>query len=438
MGRLTTGEYPSKRFYDFNTLLLCAILFLEFVPIPKLPVIRLAPNNILYAVGITVIVFHLHTVLQNKSLLILVSILIFYALLKNALFYFRGQSIETFGALIRCVVLVELINIACNSDERIRFILKYFLLLCGFSVLFGLLVYFFGSPFADIRNALRATMGQAGKAISAGSQLTGLHEIPHIFGYYLASTPIMTLGLLLTSRKTIWTVLLAFLLVGLFLNAERSAILANVCVFAIWIWFDRRNRRMLIRYGALTMFFLVLFAAVHPYVAPKAPLTSGYTRGTLTERLQATSLDEALGRIMWQLHGIRTVLKHPLRGSTHEDYIRTVHDLPSTKTNLQRYQKTPAPHNHYINIGMHGGALGWLLLFFFAWVLVYSLSRRTKALSKEQAGLYIYQGVLFGFMAVLINALFHNDGIFFYNTMTWFCIALLFSYRNIMKTGLNT
>ena len=117
----------------------------------------------------------------------------------------------------------------------LRKLIKLLLVIAAVQIVFGLLIYVFGSPFADIRNwMLRVNVNEA--FISKGSQLAGLYGPPHIFSYLLAAVPVLSITMFLLERRLVWLGWMFLMLLGLFINAERAALAAVVLCSLILVW----------------------------------------------------------------------------------------------------------------------------------------------------------------------------------------------------------
>lgn len=314
-------------------------------------------------------------------------------------------------------------------------VIKFFLLMAAFSVLFGLLIYLFGGPFADIKKFLTQSQATAGKLYyDKGSQLSGLYCVAHVFGYLLACVPVLTIGVYWTEKRKKWIECLFIFSVGLFLNAERSALLMNILVFFLWFAKDKKNRLfMSFVFVMLGVFFLFM-----PYLINltgfKKPTesTASHQRGTIMERMQKSSTSDVADRLKWQLNGIISVLKSPILGVDHDLYLRTVHNLPDTIKTLDRYS-APAPHNHYVNVGMWAGVTGWLIMLALFTLLI-SIHKETKEqLQGHTKTILAYRGLSLAVLGAMGNGLFHNHGIFRAEFATCTLVGLLFAFNRLAK-----
>ena len=87
-------------------------------------------------------------------------------------------------------------------------------------------------------------------------------------------------------------------------------------------------------------------------------------------------------------------------------------------------QSVMAPHNHYVNIGIQGGLLGWGLGVWFI-TLLWKMHRFRISSAKLRHENVLHYGIWMALLAASVNALFHNAGIFTPELATSCLIGLL-------------
>ena len=198
-----------------------------------------------------------------------------------------------------CVLIVFILALAhIGADEvMLRKLIKLILVIAAVQIVFGLLIYVFGSPFADIRNwMLRVNVYEA--FISKGSQLAGLYGPPHIFSYLLAAVPVLSVTMYLLERRLVWLGWMLLMLLGLFINAERAAMAAlTVCTLTL-VWKTSRTLSSVLLVAVVGLGVLGVQQVVG-YLSAEwtSSLDRPMSHGTLGERLGETSADEIISRI---------------------------------------------------------------------------------------------------------------------------------------------
>jgi hypothetical protein len=421
--------------FDIYSLLLFFTVFLFFVPIPKLPLIGFAPMNLIFPIIALFILVGLKKIaLVEPKMLLVLALLLFYYSLDQVLIYYKGHNVGDFMRHGRIILYMFFLHFVCVSEKKLLMVLKFFLIMGAVSTAFGMLVYFIGEPFASIRMWLSQSTA-ANTFIVKGSQLTGLQGPPHDFGYFLAAAPMLSFSCYLLERKRIWLAFFVLFIVGLFLNAERSALVMNIVAFTLFGLGDAKKRIPVLAMVFCGVILLSVAQWMAVGLAPKGADTgdgAGSLRhGNLAKRMSELSVGEAYDRVFWQWYGVKTVLKHPLTGATKADYIRTVHGLPPNQKNLRRYLNTPFSHNHYVNIGIHIGVLGWLLLLGVLYGVI-RFHRETRYSLPDYAEIASFRrGIKLALIAVMGNAFFHNAGLFTGQLTTCSVVALYFSLKSI-------
>lgn len=414
------------------------VILALFFPLPKLPGINLAPHNFVFLVAVLVCGARLTRLAFGGGPVGVVALLVsVFALLDwTHDLVLREPIVNPAGQLRGVIYLLLLVEVCSYTTSRLQ-IMKFLVVVGVIQVIFGSLVYFVGEPFVAIRTWMLQSSSSEEDLIAVGSQLSSLYGAAFTFGYLLASFPFLAISLYLRERKLVWLLASVVLLLGLLLNAERAAGAAVFFGLLYLVW-KSKNRA-----GNLVVIAIVAtaFIGVQSFVASRmeAAVAAGagmvsYQHGTLAERFGKSSLDELTERVMYQVHGITSVFKHPVLGPTQIEYAREVLG-GSTILSGAMATDVMAPHNHYINAGVQGGVLGWVILAGCLWALWKAHSTVRVAIRRtSRPGLRMeFLCVLVGLAAVLGNAVFHNAGIFSAELATISLIGLLLAQYQQMK-----
>jgi hypothetical protein len=417
-------------------LLITALILIQFFPIPPLPGLGFAPENFIFLITALYMSRRLLRMLaRDRRLLQLTLLFLAYAVLR--MFHNLVHSISPILPYEHLRILIFILALAhvCADDVMLRKITKLLLVIAAVQIVFGLLIYVFGSPFADIRNwMLRVNVYEA--FISKGSQLAGLYGPPHIFSYMLAAVPVLSVTMYLLERRLVWLGWMLLMLLGLFINAERAAMAALIVCTLTLVWKTSRALSSVLLVVVVGIGVLGVQQVVE-YLSARndQQYGSAYAHGTLSERLGETSANEIVGRIAYSFGGVLSVLRHPLVGPSRADYVREALGKDSGELLIStEVQETLASHNHYVNIGVNAGVLGWVVgaLFF---LVLWRMHRISVDRYRRNRPAYIrHCGITLALLAALMNAFFHNSGVFSPDLMTSCLIGLLIAdYRLALR-----
>lgn len=409
--------------------LLVGLILIRFFPLPTLPGINLAPENFLFLAAVIVYGARLpRLVLFSGWLSAIVLLLLLFNVLDLAHEFLRGGVIGNPGRHLRAALYTLILAEVCTYPASRHQIVKLLVAIGVVQVLFGSLVFFVGEPFASIRNWMLHTSDAGEVIIGKGSQIASLYGAPHTFSYLLASFPFLAVSLYLQEKRLIWLVSLVVLVLGLFLNAERS----SAAVFFVGVLYLLLKTRQRARNITMLAVLALAFIGMQQMIGSRTPETGhgvsgemALAHGTLAHRFGGTSVDEIADRVLYQMHGITSVLKHPLIGPTQREYAR---EVIGDKTVLSEalVAEVLAPHNHYINVGVRAGVPGWLLLVACLWSLWKVHRGLQLATTKNYPELRIpHLCYWLGLLAVMGNAVFHNAGIFTPELVTSTMVGLL-------------
>ena len=414
----------------FLTVLFLLIVFLFFIPIRSISVMPVAPVNLVVYLFLIYSAINMRRIIQKISGTIFLLLLIFllFSFLDSFDSYLKIATIgKLFGQIRGCIFIVMIAVFAANKRNFI-FAYKIILLLITSSVFFGLLIYVFGEPFQTIRLMILGTHDVYIQ--TQGSRIAGFSASIFVFSYQLTVAVVLSFGVFLAEKKLKWLLFFSFLIIGVILNGERSsALMSFLAVASMLLFHFRKQFKSFII--VLLVIVSVVGAAKH-FLSPPRNKSAHYE--TLLYRLGNKRKGEFLGRSLQGLAGVLSVVKNPLIGATNKQYQQEVHRLFKKYAHARIPSRTeiPAPHNHYINVGMHAGIPGMLLCIFFLFTL---LKIHKKAWNREIIQYELspyYLSICYALLAVLGNALFHNHGIFFAEPASLAMVGLL-GAASIMK-----
>ena len=327
---------------------------------------------------------------------------------------------KLFGQIRGCIFILAIIIFAAYKKNFI-FAYKMILLLITLSVFWGLLIYFFGEPFQSIRLTILGTNSVYVQV--QGSRIAGFSSSIFSFSYQLTTAVVLSFGAYLAEKKIKWLLVFSLLIIGVILNGERSSALMSFLAVASMLFFHFRNQFKTF-IVLLLVVFLVVGAAKH-FISPPGNKSAHYE--TLLYRLGNKRQGEFLGRSLQGFAGLLSVMKNPLIGATNKQYQKEVHRLfkKYAHSRISSHEEIPAPHNHYINVGMHAGIPGMLIGLLFLLILLKIVKRTWNRKIIQSEFKTYYLAICYALLAVLGNALFHNHGIFFAETASLAVVGLL-------------
>jgi len=399
---------------------------MEFVTFPKLPVIQVAPINVALLATMFLMLLNISTLPRiNGCLVSLIGLLMFYALYDYALGMLLNKPDVHFPASsFRSVIELALFCVACRTDKDVLRAMHFIGYGALISAIVGLLIYLYGEPWLGIRNWLLQSTNVSKGVAGKGLWITGLSGEHFLFGYLIATAPVVALINAQSSRiPAIWYGSFFMLVYALYINAERGAVLC--CLMAVV--FLAVRWRLLSPFKILAAASLALLAVV--YKSSVQVVSSGSLHGTsLIHRFESgSSLGE---RMHWLMSGINAVLDNPFSGVSKVEYARVFYnrnmhllDLPNDLIYV---------HNHYITPGMNVGVVGWVMVIIFLLKLQYILRYvyTYSWLNTEYKALY--QGIPVALVTVMAVALFHNTGLFNNEPTTICLMGVLFAAYQVL------
>ena len=317
-----------------------------------------------------------------------------------------------------------------STKDRYIFLYKLIVVALFVSTFFSICIYFFGEPFQSIR--WWAVKGNSigmpgGTFLGKGERIAGFTRSIHAFAYQIAPAVILSFALVLEYRKQVWKFVFGVLFFGMILNGERSAALtAMIGILGIMYYVHGANLKK------ITLLFVGFFALMvtSNYVISPNESVESFKEETLLHRMSKKNIVQDLqSRLLQQIGGLIVVANNPLFGGTASDYNKVMQKI--TKTNSSNI---PAPHNHYINVAIKIGFVGYIIVIAFCFciiknvILFYRINKENKT--------FCY-GTIFSLLALVITGLFHNSGLFYGEVTSWVVLSLVFG-GNMLHDRLKT
>lgn len=371
------------------------MIVLTFVPLGKSPIFPVAPINIFYFFSIGV--FFLYKFYTNqqvpKHIYMLVTLILLYQVLIYNLNIFKYGESENFYSIYKIITLLFTFSMIIK-EKSLYFLFKTLTLVIFFSMFFGILIHFIGEPFSSIRMFVLGSENEYAVLVSKGDRLSGFDSKVFSFAYPLAALPILLLTLYKIERqRPIYLFLLFLTVIGILLNGERATAIFSLIVFIIlvWKWFQLKNIYAII---GINIIFIFIF-----YFS-NISIESSYYERLITEKEEG----EISRRLIRQIMGLRSIADTPFLGS----YLKTYQSIY-----YSQYNKIPAgTHNAFINIGISGGIIGWLLFIYFIKIIlkIYKIMKNKMSSVMDQK--ILYQGIVAALVVTQLVSLTHNAGLF--------------------------
>lgn len=212
---------------------------------------------------------------------------------------------------------------------------------------------------------------------------------------------------------------MAAVLLCMALNAERSSFLALGAGLILMLWSLRLPGLTALTIGPLIGGVALLVAVNEVLIYHQEQ-----EQNNLLQRIDHQDSGEFMARAGLAVAGALTVLDHPVSGGSEEDYQEKAGSLEAVRRFHMSRGELPASHNSYVNAGMRAGVAGWVMLGAML-VAVW----RMAPVGRVASGPWTTQdpvalSLRAAFLACLVNAIFHNQGIVSGEPMTWSVIVL--------------
>lgn len=420
---------------SFIHYLLLIVIIMEIITLPVLPIIGVAPINIVLLFAVLAIMFNFK---QLPVLSPVVTKIILLLLFFDIYDYILGWSLDKDNvifpmATIRKCIELTLFALACTKPVELKRIIFTISIGITISAMFGLLIYHIGEPFQSIRDwLLQSTKVKSGIS-GKGMWISGLSGEHFLFGYLIGVAPVIALVCTQLSRfKWIWIILFLLMSYTLYLNAERAALVGALLGVAYLLIRWRLVKTLYVCIGVS----LFLAAYVLKPNTEMVAMESSVHGASLTSRFVKTDAGTT-ERLDWLKAGILSVLEHPFSGVSDQEYQSAFFENDITVVNSPD-RKIPYVHNHYVNTGLKIGIIGWMIVFFYLQALNKIFKQIFAVSVTEEQERKIFEGGAIALISVMLVALFHNSGIFFNEPVTVCLTGLLIAIYQALYNQKNS
>jgi hypothetical protein len=426
---------------SFLHYLLLIIIVMEFIRLPD--VFGLPPVYFVTGLCPLIILFDLKKLPSISPIIIkIILLLLFYNvyvyLLAWGLDIQNGKSEDAarqLGVSIKKFIQFLLFLIACTNLIELRRVIFTITITIFISAVFGLLTYYFGGPFEEIRDWLwqsRADLLSIATEENKGGKgqfVTGLSGVHWLFGYLMTAGPALALICGRLSRfKWLWAVIFLVMFFALYLNGQRAAFAFSCLAIIALIIYWRLVTMPFIFIGVAFVLSIYIFSfgntqSAQIYHASNEELS-------LLDRFSHSGHDSD-DRFSWWKAGVISVIESPWIGPTHEEYVGAFFGTKTVIVANNPDRRIPFAHNSYINPGIYIGIIGWLIVLFYLIILKKILAQVFTAETEEKQEKIIFQGISITLLAPMLNAMFQNDSIFYGEPTNVLLTGLLMSCYQI-------
>jgi hypothetical protein len=366
-------------------ILVLAFFFL-LIKISYIPFLPIAPLNLIFVLSLVGLLF---TVTIKKNITTKIAIIIFAYGFINFLTDYLKVSTLNFAEFSNYILVSSLI-LHTENIKSIKYkerIINWYFFVGFLSIFYGYLIYFFGSPFVELRiflieiNTDLAKFNRLGIVGGKNLPIVGLSSTSALYGYFIGSYFIISLHKYLKNKNNIYLFLSVFSFISLMINGERSVLFFTlICALGL---FGKKIFNLKTIAFIFVLITTILFFQIELVAFDRIAETS-----------TNNSADDIIPRLKRQLAGLLTFLESPIFGSTINRYLEIKNDIFP-----EDYSSRVAPHNAYINSLINIGFLAIILTYKYV-INILKLKR-----------LHIYnKGLFFALLFSLLNGVFHNAG----------------------------
>lgn len=362
--------------------------------------------------------------------------IIFLILIRFYILYFIGEHNEIFNPA-HIVLFINIIIFGYIASRGLYFLnwtIKLTVFIFIISMLFHLGYLFVGSPFVEISHFLygRFILESQGTAYIQ-FMARGLTAWPHVFGYHMVY--LFTFILVHLFERDNFSFRLILILIGSYISllflGERA------CVFSISVsiigYFLFRVKKIFIlnKFVVISGIILILFLIL------STNIINWHLKTPLLFRIQDYQLKiERTSRIELQFLTLVYFVKHPFGfGLSRNAWINTV--LNENPAIFSTWGKEIAPHNGYFTFALPFGFIGLLGVIF----LLYYIFRVVFYILNFVKHRLIYSNIIiptiFSFIALFLQALWHNSSLFSLEQATTLSLFFLSAYFSIISKKCN-
>ena len=251
-----------------------------------------------------------------------------------------------------------------------------------------------------------------------GPGMPGIMPFTTTMGYTASFVLPIVWSVALNSKGTrkLFLILVSLVLcVGLVATLLTSAILGGVAAAGIVTLLSRKKEKR--RSGLLAVALVLALASL--------------VQGLVPRLLQERVLDrDGMARIPMVIAGVRSGIAHPF-GQTIDDFMTESSMLAYDLVDYQGVELVGRglPHNNLVDVLVYFGFPGLILCLLF-YLLLVKASKKTwqSTLDRPGPGMQaLAVGLIGAFCANFTNAMVHNSGLFYGETIAWYGMGLLWA-----------
>ncbi len=354
----------------------------------------------------------------HKRALLLLGLFFSYSLAEAFVSLIRVDKIPFTWTNIWTPLLLLLLFYAARTPRKLELMFSSCLLIIAFSAAFGLLMTFVGGPFLYFWERAIASPDAHDRMlleVVMRGRVLGLSSWIFEFSYQVAAMTAGSLAALLGARhrhhRLLWSFVFLLSCTSLVMCGERSALIGA----AVGTVFVVRKSGIKMTWMKLLLLVPIAWWVLFGNFADALQAHLGHSEGTyLKQRLGGESSGEYRARLQMQIAGAATVLKNPLGASIETYQTEAWNTSQDVRMFFGTSSAIPSSHNHFIQVGMHSGWIGWLiaaLTILMTARCIRSFNLKTSVCDSRYG--WVYCGIVGGFLATIVNSLFHNAGLFF-------------------------
>lgn len=334
-----------------------------------------------------------------------------------------NNAITTFESMLFLFFTIVLVG---SKIERAVFLTRYIALFTFLSAIWflgNLLLY---DTFISLRQVMYGSYIDHEKPLTilAMSRPTGLTFNHHIMGYHMAAALVIVGLLAFTEKKktykTFWILALPLVSIATLLTAQRSVIPAVGLAFFLYF--------ILMNVKKIAYLLLVMIIG---FVIVENVSVDGFKYSdmkTLKSRLE--SEEDIKLRLGWQVAALKIIVDNPLglafSGKSWEG------EAESYEADFSVFRdEIKAVHNSYLGIMMKYGWTGVILVLAILRFLIRRIIMALRYTHLMESGIYA-SATGFTLIALLVQAMFHNAGVFTNEPVSFMVMSLFIAWINVL------
>ena len=405
-------------------MIIIYLLTLLFVyDIPKISPFPVSPRFIF--LGLSVLLILQHKRLLSRALAEFPApfyAYFFFVFVLGAISSHVRNMVAPFEAIVYFSAVVCLM--LSNHERAVRFT-RYTALLFFISIVWFLCSISIEQPFMAIRQIIYAA--HVGDNPAAALQIikpTGLTFNHFNMGYQISIGITLTVFLWIVEKGTwrkIWAVAAVVMLVGMMFVAQRSTIPAVAIALALSLILGRKWRQL----------FVLFFISALGAIVMGGMLEHGTTADTLQSR--TLTIQDTRDRLGWQLAALKVIAQNPA-GNIFGDLDWETESIEEGADYSYYGWSTKAVHNAYLGRMVSYGWLGAVLVV-SCLIAAYRSILKPALFGPNKSRFKLYaEASSYAFIAVSIQALFHNASVFTVEPSSWIILSICGGWAAILKS----